>query len=223
MAKIRDLVGFKSGRLTVVAFAGMRVGAKGKRTTMWLCRCECGNEVSVSNGCLTTMDTKSCGCLAAEKIRNLKLRHGDAAGRRALEYMIWKSMRKRCKNPSDPAFANYGGRGIRVCERWDDYVNFIADMGPKPSPKHTLDRINNDGNYEPENCRWATRVEQISNRRSTRSLTLSERTQTVAQWCRELDLNYGTVMWRLSDGADAAKALRPTPTGYTDLTIRGSR
>jgi hypothetical protein len=113
--------------------------------------------------------TQSCGCLAREQTKKRMLRHGESpAGGWNLEspeYRIWVAMRQRCRDPRHGSFKYYGGRGIAVCERWKSYENFLADMGRKPSPAHSLDRIDNDGNYEPTNCRWATRTEQNKNKR----------------------------------------------------------
>jgi hypothetical protein len=118
-------------------------------------------------------------------------RHGFArSGQKTPEWTAWTRMKTRCLNPGHPAFKDYGGRGITVCERWMTFENFIADMGRRPSNKHSIDRINNDGNYEPSNCRWATRKEQANNRRSSRFLTFEGRTLSCSEWCIELsDLN----------------------------------
>jgi hypothetical protein len=107
-------------------------------------------------------------------------------------------MKKRCYIPSSTGFANYGGRGITVCERWrDSFEAFFADMGPRPSPKHSLERINNGGHYEPGNCRWATKLQQSENRRTNRLFTHNGRTQTISQWSRETGINYYRLHTRL--------------------------
>lgn len=104
---------------------------------------------------------------------------------------IWNAILNRCTNPNDSAYKNYGGRGIKVCDRWrESYQNFLADLGPKPSKKHSIDRINNDGHYEPGNVKWATRIQQQNNTRTNKLITYKGKTQSLSMWCRELRLNY---------------------------------
>lgn len=114
------------------------------------------------------------------------------------EYEAWRNMRQRCINPKTPNFHNYGGRGIKVCDRWfNSFTNFIEDMGDKPSSNHSLDRIDNNGNYTPENCRWATKVQQDSNRRTTRPITINGVTKPLHQWARESPIKYETIKGRI--------------------------
>lgn len=154
-----DLTGSKFHRLTVIE----RVAQDGKGPVKWLCRCNCGKEIVVESYQLTTGGTKSCGCLRVENFVGMSTKHGM---RKAPEYNSWDAMIQRCCNPNTKRYHYYGGRGITVCERWrNSFENFYADMGPKPTPKHSIDRINNDGNYEPGNCRWATQSEQNFNTR----------------------------------------------------------
>lgn len=135
----------------------------------------------------------------AGRLRPIRPRHGETfAGRGSPEYYIWSGMRRRCHDPGNPRFGDYGGRGIVVCERWREDLNaFIADMGRRPTPDHQLDRIDNDGPYSPENCRWATRTEQGLNKRNNLLLTLDQRTQPLSAWARELSLPYSTLLRRL--------------------------
>lgn len=128
------------------------------------------------------------------------------------EYMTWKSMRMRCTNPNDKRYARYGGRGIKVCERWQSFKNFIADMGPRPSPEHSIERRDNDGDYSPVNCHWATAVEQANNVSRNRLLTFRGETMTLAQAVRVSGTPFcaSRVRWRLEKGWPVEAALFAT-------------
>ena len=161
-----DLTGMKFDRLT----ARWPAGRQGKRhpSIMWLASCDCGRLTVVGGSRLRSGNTKSCGCRNSEVAEARVLIHGH--GRHddlSPEYRTWKAMRQRCMNPRAKNYRHYGGRGITVCERWNTFTNFLADMGPKPKGR-SIDRINNDGNYEPSNCRWATPKEQAKNTRKRR-------------------------------------------------------
>lgn len=156
MAKTNS-IGDVFGRLTIVAPAKPRY-----RKTYWVCRCECGNVVEVQQAHLRSGHTRSCGCYHDEAARRAVTKHGRHD---TPEYSTWANMLARCYNERTHEYERYGGRGISVCNRWKhSFVSFYADMGARPSPMHSIDRIDNDGNYDPGNCRWATFYQQCESR-----------------------------------------------------------
>lgn len=205
-----DMVGQRFNRLTVIEEAGRSKDRK----ILWLCRCDCGAEVTVSGKRLRNGESKSCGCLKAEKVAERNHKHGYAGTR---IYKIWQGMWKRCTNPSDRNFHSYGGRGVSVCDRWKSFEAFHADMSASYAEDLTLDRINSDGNYEPANCRWATQTEQQRNRTNNRHITYEGSTKTFAEWCEQLGLPYKPILQRLLAGWSVERAFT-TPLRITSRT-----
>lgn len=192
MPKSKYIAGQTFGRLTLVEQKDF--GARAK----WLCRCSCSRETTVLIYSLISGNTKSCGCL---KLQPGNVRHGHAKKDKiSAVYQIWCSIIQRCTNPKCAGWKNYGGRGISICERWKRFDNFIADMGERPSTKHSIDRIDNDGSYEPSNCRWATRKEQSRNKRGVRMLTANGTTQCVRDWAATLGVSDHKVRFRIKNG-----------------------
>lgn len=187
-AKI-SLLGQVFGKLIVIADAPSR----GKRT-MAICRCDCGNEVTVSNNSLQRGNTKSCGCLKHDRAANWI--HGL---QKTPTYNSWASMIQRCTNPNNPNFKDYGARGVRVCDSWRVFANFHLDMGLPPD-RHTLERVNNSGNYEPGNCIWATRRTQSYNKRNNLILTVNGKTGCLAELAAHFGVRYMTAWKRLRRG-----------------------
>lgn len=198
----QDLVGRRYVRLVVEELAG--VGKGGVRS--WRCRCDCGGGKVVSTARLNFGNVKSCGCLQREtRTAGHHRTHGMA---KTPEWSIWCGVRKRCTNPACKSWPRYGGRGIRMCERWaKDFLAFYEDVGPRPSPAHMLDRIENEGHYEPGNVRWVTARASSNNRSTNRPLTHHGVTKTVAEWARVLGVSRYTLYARLRLGWPVEKVL----------------
>jgi hypothetical protein len=165
-----DFTGRKIGNVTVLSDAGARRQPSGQVVRRWVCLCDCGKKFELNTAQLRVrFSTLSCGCLRIRATVARSTKHGMASRTiRPPEYICWKNMRRRCNDKRSADYKYYGARGIMVCARWDDFSAFFKDMGPKPSPSHSIDRIDVNGNYEPDNCRWATPLEQRHNRRDSR-------------------------------------------------------
>ena len=178
-----SLVGHTFGRLEVIQLAF----SKPNHNSSWLCKCDCGNSVVVVGHALRTGHTKSCGCLKRE-VTAKRSRKQICDSRHPL-YKLWTNMHQRCSNPNIPAYARYGGRGIKVCERWKSFTLFVADMPARPSPEHSIHRKDNDGNYEAENCCWATPNEQAVSQPQTRFANVDGITDSVKGTARRVGID----------------------------------
>ncbi len=189
----KDLTGQRFATMVVTGFAGFDRWRKAR----WNYKCDCGREATTDEKCLRRM--KSCGC-----VRKRTTTHGMSNSK---EYRVWRAMLNRCENTNVERFPQYGGRGIRVCERWHKFENFLMDMGRRPSPKMQIDRIENDGNYEPGNVRWATPKQQLRNRSDNRILEYNHKKMCINDWATETSLKRECIAARLKMGWSVEKSL----------------
>jgi len=190
-----EMTGRRFGYLTAVSLAPRLKGE-----ISWRCLCDCGNTHVVTGQLLRRGGVRSCGCKRYGQAKTHGARHTS-------EWVIWSSMRGRCNNPNDKAYARYGGRGIFVCGEWEAFEKFLSDMGPRPSKKHSLDRIDNNGGYSKENCRWATNKEQNRNKRNNVLLTHNGETKTLVEWDEASGAARGSIASRIYKGWSVERAL----------------
>lgn len=204
MPNMIDLTGQRFGRLTVIRSEGKNIHG----SYMWLCECDCGNMKVLNSGELRRGNVKSCGCLSRELARERFTKHGYS---RTKIYSEWKKMIGRCKDNNSYNSLNYAGRGIKVCDRWlTDFQAFLDHVSQLPhydEPGYSLDRIDNDGNYEPGNVRWANAVTQANNRSNNVQITYNGETHTMAEWARKLGMSYHKLQWRIYNGWSIEEAL----------------
>ncbi len=202
-SRVKDERGNVYGKLTVLEYAG------GKPAGRWLCRCECGNTITPFGRRLRSKTSRSCGCTRK-----------TLSGRsHSPEHRTWEAMKTRCYNPNAHNYKHYGGRGITICGRWrKSFLAFLEDMGEKPFPEATIERVNNDGPYAAGNCRWASRLEQGQNTRKVRMLTHNRETMSISAWARKSGVSCATISDRLERGWSTARALtapvRQNPTRH---------
>lgn len=200
MPRVKDITGEIFFRLTVIERAGQNKYFK----QLWLCSCSCGNTHIAEGTMLRRGRIKSCGCWIKDRLVKQNTTHGKCG---SPEHNSWHSMKLRCLNRNDPAYWRYGGRGITVCERWRvSFENFLADMGPRPKGS-SLDRIDNNSGYSPDNCRWATRSEQANNQRRSNFITHGGETRIASDWSRRLGGRSNLVAERLADGWTIEKSV----------------
>ena len=209
-----DMNGQRYGMLTVIGHApdGLKSGRLKGRYRL---RCDCGNEVERFGVDVRNGHVKSCGCAKLAILRQSHVTHGASSmGERTLTYKTWTAMHARCRDKNHVGYAEYGGRGIRVCERWhgpDGYANFLADVGERPSVAHSIDRLNVGGDYEPGNVRWATVEEQAINKRTTRWIEACGQRLTLQQWADRIGISAGTLHYRLASGWPESLAVTAPP------------
>lgn len=202
MSQIKDIQGKRFGRWLVL----QRTGSDKRGESLWRCRCDCGNEAILIGGSLRTGNSVSCGCFKKE---NPPRKVHGASGTKM--YGRWKGMIRRCENKKTRAYKDYGGRGISVCERWrNSFEAFVVDMGPCPDG-YSLERKNNNGNYEPSNCIWVPSDIQANNNRRNRILVCNGESKTMAEWSKITEIKIGTIWKRLKTGwSDEEAILTPT-------------
>lgn len=201
-----DLTGQKFGRLTVLGLAEPFVDKSGRKYETWHCQCECGNVRDIYVQHLIHGQSKSCGCLAKDTCGDNFRTHGKTHARL---YNTWGCMRGRCNCKANPAYKNYGGRGITVCEEWDDYEKFEEwAMTNGYEEGLTIDRINNDKGYSPDNCRWATYKEQANNTRNTRRFTVDGETKTASEWSEMYGVPNYEIFFRINHGWTEEEAIK---------------
>lgn len=196
-ANFRDLTGQVFYKMTIISYVGRT--EKGGNSK-WLCKCECGNFKIIIGRNLLAGTTKSCGCYAKKVSSELKTTHGCSENNKTPEYVTWLGIKARCYNVNSGSYPHYGGRGITVCDEWkNSFQQFLKDMGKRPTPKHSIDRYPNNetGNYEPSNCRWATREEQDRNRRSNKWFEFDGENLILTDWARKLECDHSALSYMI--------------------------
>lgn len=218
-----DMAGRKYGELIAIRRIG---SAPNNRNAIWLFRCSCGAECEKDGYSVRSGKVKACTACGLARSRAASITHGKT---NSVEYRIWTGMLTRCYNKSARAYADYGRRGISVCESWrHDFDAFLHDMGHRPSPQHSIDRIDNDGNYQPSNCRWATREQQAQNKRTSIRIEIDGQCKTVDEWANESGQSAASIYQRYRSGLRGAAVLKTTVTtidydGITDTVSGWSR
>lgn len=195
------LTGLTFGRLTAIAFWSVY-----QQASHWLCRCSCGKWTVASANKLTQGHSASCGCLIRDLCIARSTKHGEGTRKnKTAEYQVYKGLRKRCNNPNCKDYPDYGGRGIEC--RYTSFQEFLADVGRRPTVKHKIDRIDNDGHYEVGNVKWSTDTESANNKRNNHRLTYNGVTKTIPDWARSMDMTITALRHRIKRGWSVEKAL----------------
>lgn len=204
MPQIADIAGQTFGRLIALDIDDHRSG----RRKVWRCQCSCGRVSFATSANLRSGAVKSCGCLKVDSAKS-RATHGES--RRSAEYVAWAGMKSRCLNRNSEDWTDYGGRGISVCADWLEFQPFLLAMGRKPTPRHSLDRMNVHGNYEPSNCRWATPIEQSTNRRNRLAFTHQGRTLNLIEWQAVVGVHWRTLRSRITQMGWSVERALTTP------------
>lgn len=203
-AHVVDMGGKKYGRVTAL----MAVGVNRSRGMVWLCRCDCGKDFNGTGSEIRYGRITSCPTCAAKNKLDGVTTHGLT---KHPIYHIWLAIKRRCENPRAKGFDNYGGRGIVVCDRWRaSFVDFLADMGNRPTPMYTIERNDTNGNYEPSNCRWATRLEQANNKRNNKKIVIGGVSKNLCEWARHAGVNESAIRNRLKRGLTGESLITPS-------------
>lgn len=203
-----NLIGQSFGRLKVIAFDSVT-----SKKTLWKCKCVCGNQVIVI-GARFRQGLQSCGCLRNDRARERQLTHG--LSKKIPEYYVWMGMKQRCSNPNHNAFHNYGAKNIKVCDRWlHSFPNFYNDMGPRPSKFYTIERTDNNSDYSPRNCIWATRREQARNTAQNHKISFNGETMILTDWAEKLKINRGTLKTRICQLGWSTERALTTPVNIS--------
>lgn len=204
--RLINITGQRFGHLLVINYIGEHISNNKKtRQRLWLCLCDCGNTKIASSVLLRKGKTDNCGCKTKDRLSLAKSSHGLSSSD---EYKTWARIKNRCYNKNTEDYSLYGARGIVVCDRWlNSFENFYSDMGVKPSKKHSIDRINNDGNYEPSNCRWSSIDAQARNKRNNVNLTLNNKTMCLKDWAKEIGICEASLRGRIKRWGNINKCL----------------
>lgn len=197
MKNIIDLTGQRFGRLVVIKRSDDKILPCGQKQICWLCRCDCGKEIVVRGSALRQSHTKSCGCISAENLLRRNIKHNKRDTRL---YQIWAGIKTRCYNKKNSRYNDYGGRGITICEEWRNDFQAFYDWAISNGYRDdlTIDRIDNNGNYDPSNCRWSTFTEQANNTRRNHVVECNGETKTLAEWSRKRKISYSALKQRIN-------------------------
>lgn len=200
----KDISGMRFGSLVVMKFVGT-YSIRHSHEAMWKCLCDCGKTTVASGKLMRNGNTRSCGCAIARKAAERLTTHGMS---RSDEYIIWRNMKERCYNEKNTGYKNYGARGIKMCQEWENsFLSFYKDMGDRPSKKHSIERLDGDADYTKENCVWALPQQQARNKRTNHWLSLHNETLCLAEWCERTGLPEALIRKRLSRGWTVERAL----------------